>query len=104
MLSEVATESCPVLVADDLNIHIEKSTDTHALSLLNLLSSYGFSCRVNVPTHELGGTLDFAFSRTDSPFLASNVSDPGLSDRYLVTWPLSIVPPPPIYVSSHCRP
>jgi len=104
LMNEIATELCPVLVTGDLNIHVENPNDSNALILLDLLSAYGFSCRVNEPTHDLGGTLDVVFSRTDSPLIAFNVTDPGVSDHRMLTWALSFDRPPLSYVSSLCRP
>ena len=104
VLNEVAAEPCPVLITGDLNVHIEKPNDPHTLTLLDLFSSYGFTCRVDVPTHDHGGILDVVFSRTDSPLTALNISDPGVSDHCLITWSLSQDCPPPAYVSSFCRP
>jgi hypothetical protein len=104
ILNEFAAEPCPVLVTGDFNIHIEKSNDPHTLTLLNLLSAYGFSCRVNGPTHDLGGTLDVVFSRDEPPLIEVSVADPGLSDHHLVTWALFCDRPSPAYASSFCRP
>ena len=104
VINEIAAEPCPVLITGDFNIHIEKPNDPHTRTLLDLIAAYDFSSRVNVPTHDLGGTLDVVFSRTDSPPIAVNVSDPGVSDHRLVTWNLSFDRPSPTYVSSFHRP
>ena len=37
----------------------------NAVSLVELLSSYGFNNRVTIPTHRLGGMLDVAATRQD---------------------------------------
>ena len=48
LLDEMAVQSCPVVVAGDLNIHIERPDDPHARTLTDLFSDHGFSCRVDV--------------------------------------------------------
>lgn len=104
VLEQLATLSGPSLVAGDLNIHVERPSDPHACSLIELMSSHGLACRVNVSTHAQGGTLDVLFSRCDLPHISVNTNDPGLSDHHLLTWSMPFVTHPPKYVTSISRP
>lgn len=102
LLEFLATFSCPVFVVGDLNIHIERIHDPHSCILIDLLASFGFSCSVNAPTHDQGGTLDVVFARGESMLV--HISDPGLSDHRLLTWSLPVSKPSPHYVSFTFRP
>ena len=104
LLDETAVQSCPVIIAGDLNIHVEKPDNPHAKSLCELLSAYGFTLRVDTPTHDLGGTLDVVFTRSDLPDIVVAASDPGVSDHCLLTWSFPFSPSPPVYVSLTRRP
>ena len=70
VLDHLSTYTCPLILAGDLNIHVERPDDPHARTLLEMLNSYGLTCRVNFPTHDLGGARDLSralvFSRSDS--------------------------------------
>jgi len=61
-LADVLVE--PLLVVGDLNVHLERSTDSPAIELVDLVADYGLSCRVATPTHVLGGLLDVSFLAT----------------------------------------
>ena len=75
VLDSVMTYSVPVIVTGDLNIHVERLDDPHALKLFIIMSSCGMSCRVNVPTHVLGGTLDVVFTSVSSPLSVLSILD-----------------------------
>ena len=99
LLNCVSTRAHPVFLTGDLNIHVECTNDLHASTLVSVLSSYGFSCRVDSPTHDAGGTLDVLFSRSDLAPVSVQVSDPGISDHYLLTWRVNVNKPPSVYHS-----
>ena len=65
VLDRLATFVEPLFIVGDLNVHLERSSDQSATQLVVLLADYGLSCRVNEPTHNLGGLLDVVASRDD---------------------------------------
>ena len=98
------TNLCTLILAGDLNIHVERPSDPHTRSLLATLNTYSLACRVDSPTHDLGGTLDIICSRNDLPHVSVAVSDPGLSDHHLLTWTVPFTLPPLVYKSVSYRP
>ena len=104
ILDELVLLSCPLLVTGDLNVHIERTADAHTRSLFGLLDSYGLSCRVNSPTHCLGGTLDVVFAPSDVMISPIVLTDTGLSDHLLLTWSVPFILSPPNYFTSLSRP
>ena len=93
-----------IILAGDLNIRIERSDDTNTQKLLQVTATYGLSYNVSSSTHKLGGTLDAVFSRCDLPPINVAISDPQLSDHFLLSWQLPICSSPPIYHTRTYRP
>jgi hypothetical protein len=81
-----------------------KPSEPAAAQLTALLASHGFTCRVEVPTHQLGGLLDVVATRDDLPVPTVLVDDIGLSDHYLLHWSTPFVRPEPVYTTSVRRP
>ena len=104
LLEHFSTYACPLILAGDLNFHVERSDDPHTRTLLDMLDSHSLVCRVHSPTHDLGGTLDVVFTRSDLPPISVVVSDPGLSDHHLLSWSVPFTLPPPRYISVSYRP
>ena len=67
-----------------------------------MMLSYGFSCRVHAPKHDLGGTLDVVFTQTDLPVQVST-SHTGLSDHCLLTWKAPVPQPNRSYATISVR-
>ncbi len=103
ILDVICTFSDPVIVTGDFNIHVERNKDPNAARLTNTLSIYGMHCKVNAPTHDLGGTLDLVFSTASHP-IRPTVTNVGLSDHFLVQWKSVLSLPPLIYRTVHYRP
>ena len=76
----------PLFIVGDLNVHLERSSDPSATLLVDLLADYGLTCRVNEPTHDLGGLLDIVASRDDVQLPSVVIIDAGLSDHRLLRW------------------
>ena len=102
VLDFLATCSAPLIVAGDLNIHVERSQDLHSRLLLDTCASHGLTCRVNFPIHNLGGTLDVVFTQNDLPVQVSG-SLTGISDHSLLTWSLPVLTPQPFYITTTSR-
>jgi len=83
VLEVLVTFSCSVLVAGDINIHVEDTADVDARRLHELLTSFDITQHVNSPTHRLGGTLDLVMTFTDYQLTEHCVDSPGIiSDHY----------------------
>ena len=58
ILETLAVFNCPLVIAGDLNVHVDNPNDTHARRLLELLDSFGLVQSVVGSTHKAGHTLD----------------------------------------------
>ena len=104
VLDRLATFVDPVMVVGDFNIRVDRPDDTSACRFLELLSDHGLTCLVDVPTHELGGTLDIVAGRLDTSLPHVEVVDVGLSDHHLLRWPMFLTRQPSSYVTVTSRP
>ena len=103
-LDLIVTLSTPVIVAGDFNIHVERLNDSNASRLLSIFRDYGYCCRVNSPTHNLGGTLDVIFTSCDLPSPQVTVHETGLSDHSLLRWNSTLPSPCLTYRTVTYRP
>ena len=96
-LEAMALYKCQLVVAGDLNIHVEDEEDGNAKQLLDLLQSFDCTQRVVGQMQVHGGTLDHVFTRSDEVIADMNVRPPGvISDHSLITWTLPFTHQPPI--------
>jgi hypothetical protein len=47
LLDQLSTYSDPFFLVGDLNIHVERRNDHHAISLLEMMLAYGLECQVD---------------------------------------------------------
>jgi len=81
----------PILICGDFNIHVDDSTDTHALALIDLLNSMALQQHVVTPTQIHGHTLDLMITRaTDNIIPEVPISDCYLSDHVTVLCKLKL--------------
>ena len=61
------SEKCQIVIAGDLNIHLERGEDDlHVARLHMILESFDCSQHVaNTPTHRDGGTLDLVITKSE---------------------------------------
>lgn len=112
VLDRLATSVKPLFIVGDLNIHLEKSTDTSAIQLVDVFVDYGLSCRINKPTHNCGSLLDIITSCDELPppsvaVIDVSRTDPrfcDLSDHRLLLWPVLMNQPPSVYHTTVSRP
>ena len=104
VLDHVATVVDPLYVVGDVNIRLDRPDDPSSRQLIDVLTSYGLSCRVSTPTHDLGGLLDIVASRDDLLTPSVDVINVGLSDHRLLCWSAPLIRPPPVYSSAVRRP
>ena len=62
-----------LVIAGDLNIHVDDPCDKEAADFLSLIESFGLKQHVSDPTHRTGHTLNFVLTR-DRDSLAPTVS------------------------------
>ena len=94
----------PLIVAGDVNIHLERPDEPNSRRFTDLLATYGLQCRVAAPTHDLGGWLDIVATRVDLPAPRIDIVDPGFSDHRLLQWTGQLQRPAPVYRQVMCRP
>ena len=97
VLDRVVTAVDPVYVVGDVNIRLDRTDDPSSRQFVDVLTSYGLTCRVSAPTHDRGGLLDVVASRDDLPTPLADVIDVGLSDHRLLRWPAPLNRPRPDY-------
>ena len=103
VLDQLSTFADPVVLAGDVHVRLECTTDPHTVELCDLVTSYGLVQRVSGCTHDAGGTLDVVCTRDDLPPPTVDVFDTGLSDHCLLCWQSCLLRPPPVYVSTTRR-
>ena len=89
----MALYKCQIVIAGDLNIHIEKESDAAGIRLLDLLGSFDCVQHISEPTHAAGGTLDHVYTRSGEAVVDVGVESAGsLSDHSFITWRLRFIP------------
>ena len=97
---------CPeeVIIAGDLNFHLEKLNDRHTLKLNSILEGFGLEQKIQEPTHHAGHTLDVLILHSETELVKDiQVLDPCLvnddgkliKDHYALLWVLNIERPKP---------
>jgi len=104
VLDRLSTFVDPLVLAGDVNLRLERTSDTRTVKFCDLVAGYGLVQQVRCPTHDAGGTLDVVCTRGDLPAPTVDVSDVGLSDHHLLRWSSRrLLRPPPAYVTSTRR-
>jgi hypothetical protein len=99
VLDRLATFAEPVLLTGDVNIHLERSTDSDTGRFVEMLTARGLARIITDPTHSLGGALDVVATRVDIMPSKVDVIDVGLSDHSLLRWTMPSARPCPVYTS-----
>jgi len=96
--------SCQLIIAGDINIHVEDTSDPHTISLMNILLSFDLIQHISVPTHVSEGTLDLVITHQDQMLTDVCVDPPDIiSDHSLVVWKLPLNRRRPIYIHHRFR-
>ena len=103
LLDRLSTYTVPLVLAGDVNIRLERTSDSETVEFIDLLTSYGLTQHVTGVTHDAGGTLDVVCSRSDLPAPAVDVLDYSLSDHRLLRWTSELHRSAPAYTSSNRR-
>lgn len=67
LLESAVTRNSPMVILDDLDIHLEDALDPPALRSLDLCAQFGLRQLVSQTTHVFGVTLDVCLWTTSSP-------------------------------------
>ena len=74
------------VIAGDINFHLE-TEDSLVIRLKDIFKNFDLVQYVNLPTHNLGHTLDLVLGRNDAPKIYNlDVNDVQLSDHYMVSF------------------
>ena len=73
------------IISGDFNLHVGDLKNQHARQFIDILDSFDLKQNVMEDTHIHGHTLDLVITKSNDSILQSrNISDPGLSDHYVV--------------------
>ena len=85
--TDLLTEELPsyqdLIIMGHINIHINDNEDQDAQTLLNTLAAFNLKQHVNIPTHNLGHTLDMII--TPATYHRSLIAGPYISDHRFIT-------------------
>ena len=96
-LEHFALYKCRIIIAGDLNIHVDDQNNSNATRFLDLLASFDCDQHVHDPTHTGGRTLDHVITRRDEPISDLLIDPPGIiSDHSFITWKQSFRFQPPV--------
>jgi len=91
LLTSFATTPHPFLITGDFNIHVDDSSDNHAIAFSKLLSDANLTQHVTVPTHIHNHTLDLVITSTDLVCVSKiQTLDSSPSDHFPVMTSLDI--------------
>ena len=86
-LSELVVTTGSFIIAGDVNIHCEDKTDSSCKRFYEILTMFNLHQFINVPTHNLGHTLDAVIANSDEVIISDvNVQDVSLSDHFLISF------------------
>lgn len=85
LLESLVTYRCPVVLLGDINIHIERDDDPHAIEFSSILQSFDFLQHVTESTHKDGGLLDVVITRGFEVVTDVMFTETGMSDHVLIT-------------------
>ena len=104
-LESIAVVKCQIVIAGDLNIHVERTENDTTKRLLDILA--GFDCVQHVqgaPTHREGGTLDLVITKSNEAIEGLEIDPPDvISDHSLISWRLLMHKHPPIVFQRESR-
>src|SRR5664279_1445573 len=93
----------PLLLAGDINFHMERSEDPDTIEFNEMIESYGLVQRVHGVTHDQGGLLDVVCTRGDLHAPIVDVLNVGFSDHRLLRWTSDLQRPVPVFSATTRR-
>ena len=84
LLESLCCMNCNLLLAGDVNIHLDNIQSPESISFTNLLASFDLTQFVSTPTHNKGHILDVVIGNSISSCSNISVTDVNLSDHFLI--------------------
>ena len=85
--TDLLTEELPkhqdLIIMGHINIHINDNEDQDPQTLLNMLEAFNLKQHVNIPTHNLGHTLDLIIA--PATYQGSLIAGPYISEHRFIT-------------------
>ena len=104
VLEHISVSADYILLAGDLNVHVELPDNPHAMKLTQIFEMFQLLNIVNLPTHVLGGTLDLVVSSNDFPASYCTIGPSGLySDHSFIEACFPVVFKLPIKIKKSVR-
>jgi len=104
VLEFLANQSSPLVLTGDVNVRLDRPTDSASVHFNDLLESFALTYHVTESKHRLGGILDVVVTKADDTPSSLQVDDNGLSDHHLITWSVNMrKTTAPNYVTSERR-
>ena len=96
--------NCHILIAGDVNIHLDKPDDRLTRKFNHILEDFGLAQHISCPTHNAGHTLDVIITKVDPKLLVeTKVHPPTFSDHSLLVAKLPLVKPKPTAFNATVR-
>ena len=83
LLSYVVPKHQDIIILGDFNIHINDPEDQDAKILQDTLNAFNLKQHVNIPTHNLGHTIDLIITSND--YRGKLIPGPYISDHRMIT-------------------
>ena len=93
LLSHVVPNHQYIIILGDFNIHISDPEDQDAQILQNTLNAFNLKQHVNIPTHNLGHTIDLIITLND--YRGKLIPGSYISDHRMITLDTNISKPKP---------
>ena len=84
LLEILSTENCMLIIAGDINIHMDIGSDQHTNEFTQILESFDLHQLVSGPTQKLGHQLEVIITNDVEKFLNPVVDDVCLSDHFRI--------------------
>jgi exonuclease III len=92
LLERVSIAADNLIITGDINIRLERVSDSSTIELMDIFSCYGIKQYVQDVTHDAGGTLDVVCMRHDNVEVSIDIIDTGLSDHRMLLWQMETTP------------
>ena len=87
------TATYDLVIAGDLNFHVNDDNNAEATQFNEILSTYNLTQLVQNPTHESGYTLDLVITRALSNFVRNVTVEQKISDHFAINCQLALKKP-----------
>ena len=88
LFAHLSSSPTPFVVTGDLNIRLDRPTDSHTVQFTDVMSAFNLVQHVQQPTHQQGGILDVVITLAEATPRSVEVVDIGVSDHKLLLWPV----------------